>query len=60
MKFPPGPFFNLRCLDEMTWWQKLIWRIFGTKRVSSDYGYQVTAYYFKGVTFIYKVEEIRE
>jgi hypothetical protein len=56
MAFPPGPFFNMRLADEMPWWQPFVWMMFGEKKVATVDGITVTAYYFRGVTYVHEVE----
>jgi hypothetical protein len=63
--FPAGPFFNFRTSDEFPLIKQWIWIVFGKKKVATKevevegvcVTYKVTAYYFRGVTFIYKCEE---
>lgn len=56
MTFPDGPFFNFRVAEEFPVWKRLVWKLFGSKRVGSDGDYRVTAYHFRSVTYIAKVE----
>lgn len=54
--FPDGPFFNFRCKDEFPRWKRVVWKLFGIKRTVDDGNYIITAYYFKNVTYISKVD----
>lgn len=56
MSFPPGPFYNMRLANEWPWWKPIIWMILGEKKVATVDGITVTAYYFRGVTYVHEVE----
>lgn len=56
VSFPEGPFFNFRTNDEVGFFKRLIFIIFGEKKVGIDGFYKVTAYHLKNITYIHKVE----
>lgn len=49
-------FVNLRLIEDMPAWQRLIWRILGEKLIGRDRGVMVTAYCFMHVTLVWRIE----
>jgi hypothetical protein len=50
------PFFlNFRTFEDMPFYKRIIWRIFGKKHYGCDDDYCVTAYEFNNITLVWKV-----
>lgn len=56
MSFPNGPFFNFRTCDEISWFKKIIFILFGEKKTVENSVCKLTAYHFKNITYISKFE----
>lgn len=56
MNFPDGPFFNFRTKCEFPFWKRIVWIVFGKRKDGTSGGCFVSCYYFRGVTYIHRIE----
>lgn len=57
MKHPKEPWFY-RTRDDFPVWKQWVWIIFGTRHENKANGYFIRAYWFRGVYYVTKCEEL--
>lgn len=45
---------------QMPWYKRLIWTLFGERKVGTDGEYKVVAYVFRGITLISSIEVLTD